>query len=133
MPAAGGKLFDCKVGLPDFCAPEIISASGIARATRYSVSWSVMVLTHMLLRGGEHPFNSGNLNPPLVARITQGLWPDSGRFVSYPPPQGVPPFISLHPEFQTLCRRTFDEGHSRPEDRPSLCEILQSLDRMGAK
>ncbi len=130
LPA--GKTYQCGVGVPTLTAPELLTASGPATATRQSVAWSVMVLIHMLLRDGEHPFNSANTTPRLVARITQGLWPDSGKFVAYPPPTRARPFALLPSEFQALCIRTFGDGHAQPSARPSLGEILDVLDRNGA-
>lgn len=128
---ANGKTNPCGVGLPEYMAPEQLSASGAPKATRETVVWSLMVHVHMLLRGGEHPFASANTSPRLVERIRQGLWPDSGKFVAYQPPRGAQPFNQIPADIQSLCRRTFGEGHGDPSLRPSPGEIVQAIDKLG--
>jgi DNA-binding helix-hairpin-helix protein with protein kinase domain len=130
---ANGKTNQCGVGLGEYLAPEQLSASGAPKTTRETAVWSLMVHVHMLLRGGEHPFNSANTSPKLVERLRQGLWPDSGKFVAYPPPRGAQPFNQLPAEIQWLCRRTFGEGHGDPSLRPSPGEIVQAIDKLGIK
>jgi DNA-binding helix-hairpin-helix protein with protein kinase domain len=125
-----GIQFHCGVGVPEFTAPQLLTATSSVVADRFSTAWSLMVLVHQLIRDGEHPFNSRNTQPPLVDRIIQGLWPDSGKFVNYPPPQGVRPLADYPPEFQLLCHRTFGDGHANPSARPSLNEIVNTLGKL---
>jgi DNA-binding helix-hairpin-helix protein with protein kinase domain len=125
-----GQQYQCVVGVPEYTAPELLTAPSRMLGDKFSTAWSVMMLVHQVLRDGEHSFNSANTTPPLEERIVQGLWPDSGKFVAYPPPPGARPFSNLPSEFQELCRRTFADGHSNPSARPTLCEIVQVLDKL---
>jgi len=124
-----GELFKCEVGIRDFLAPEILSNKTRERSPATD-SWSCGVVVHMLVRGGEHPYNSANLIPDLSSRIIQGIWPDSGRFPKYPPPGQAPRFDTLPSPLQCLFRQTFDAGHGDPTARPSITEWAQTLARM---
>ena len=88
-------------GLRDFLAPELISQKTRERS-KATDAWSCAVVVHMLVRAGEHPFNSANLDLDRATRIVQGIWPDSGRHPKYPPPGRSPRFDSIPKTIQRL-------------------------------
>ncbi len=132
-----GEHFKALYGIPSFQAPECLGQNfAYTPRTKQSDVFSLAIVVHMLLRGGEHPYNchyrGHGKRPDLLTRMRAGYWPDSGRHNDFAPPRNAPPFSAFPKPLQELFRRTFAEGHGDPSARPTVTEFancLQKLDR----
>lgn len=100
--------------------------------------WSLAVVLWMWLRDGESPFacrwTGPGRRPSDLQRIEQGLWPHSGKHPEVEPRRGATPFASLDRELQFLFTKAFEDGHARPEWRPTAADwaaAFARLDRRG--
>ncbi len=129
----GGAAFLCPVYTPEFTAPEL-HHQGLIKTERSleQDSFGLGVLVFLLLMGGVHPFTGIHLGqgepPPLFSRIASGDFPYSRNksAIIAPPPIAVP-FETLTPELQELFRQCFEDGHKKPEQRPTATTWRDAL------
>ncbi|WP_145382948.1 protein kinase domain-containing protein [Botrimarina mediterranea] len=139
MARAG--MLRCRVGTPDYLAPEIAALSDYASVNRdvRQDAFGVTAMVYQLLTAGVH-FCDGKAMvragewPPVdrSGRIAVGAW--HGTALASPrvrvqPPPGVIAYEGLGPELGGLFRRCFDEGMGDPNARPSLAGLQQALRR----
>jgi DNA-binding helix-hairpin-helix protein with protein kinase domain len=131
----------CRLGTPDYLAPEIAALSDYAsvdRDVRHD-TFAVTAIVYQLLTAGVH-FCDGKAEvspgewPPVdrSGRIALGAWHGSGKTsprVRVQPPGEVITYQSLGPELGRLFRRCFDDGMEDPNERPSLAELQHALRR----
>ena len=131
---AGGRVFRCLVGRPEFTSPELQGKSFRRRDRDVHCDYFALgVIEFRLLMEGNHPFSSGcsvsgtRLHPhELIAR---GLWPHRrGGVPGYPVRKACPPLSSLSAPLQEMMRRCFEEGCRNRAARPSPTEWVQVLD-----
>lgn len=128
---AGGTLYTTPRTRPEFQPPEMLNRVATERS-RFTDAWSVAIVVHMLVRGGEHPFQSvyvGSGKPPSQRdMIRDGRWIDEPGDRDFQAPRGVLPYRELPEQLRELFRQTFQVGHGNPPARPSVLEYLQCLD-----
>lgn len=130
---AGDTLYPTPRVRPEFQPAELVSSSSPqVERTQHTDAWSVAIVVHMLVRNGEHPFQSfyvGSGKPPsLREMICDGRWIDEPGHRDFKAPRGVLPYQELPASLQELFRRTFQTGHAVVKARPSVLEYLQCLD-----
>jgi serine/threonine protein kinase len=130
--ATSGKLFRCKVGKPEYTAPEIIDYkyADIDR-TQETDCFALGVMIFQLLMEGFHPYQArGRLvdNAPSPRdKIKLGIFPYNTGLKGIEPPEYAPSFNILAPEIQALFIRCFDAGHKDPSVRPTAKEWMAAL------
>ncbi len=130
---AGGRVFRCAVGKPEYSAPEIRGADfkQIDRTPEHD-NFALAVLIFQLLMQGTHPFAgrfTGQGEPETLARrIAAGHWP-FGRPPRgpYEPIPSAPPFAVLPFPVRELMRQCFEDGHARPSARPAADDWRRAL------
>ena len=129
VPNPNGETFRCRVGKPEFTAPELQSVrlSTIDRSEEHD-RFALAVMIFLLLMEGSHPFRGIGGPPQLDERIQQGLYPYSltGSSSIKTPPLN-PPFRNLHPEIQQLFQICFVDGFSHPYRRPRAAVWADAL------
>jgi serine/threonine protein kinase len=120
---ADGRVFPCRVGKPDFTAPEV-GRGGEGVHQPASDDFALAVLVCLLLLDGNHPFRSTWLlpgdPPPLEEKMARGLFPyASPPLPGIAPPPGAPDFATLPPEIANLLRQTFGPGIRDLAARPT--------------
>ncbi|MEM9954970.1 MAG: hypothetical protein AAF846_25405 [Chloroflexota bacterium] len=128
----GGQTFLCEVGKPEFTPAEVKNYQ-IVRHT-YHDNFGIAVLIFQLLMEGAHPF-LGN-NPRNSKPVSTADHIKAGQFLHSPnrnyadkPPHNVPKFAILHPKVRSLFIQAFEDGHSRPSQRPSALHWSQALEK----
>ncbi len=129
---AGDTLYPTPRVRPEFQPAELVTGSSAqVERTQHTDAWSVAVVVHMLVRNGEHPFQSvyvGSGKPPnLKDMIRDGRWIDEPGHRDFRAPRGVLPYQELPAPLQDLFRQTFQTGHAVAKVRPSVLEYLQCL------
>ena len=121
-----GRRFLCRVGRPEFTAPELLGAdwNTTVRAPSSDL-FALAIHLHQLLLEGNHPFDgvwSGAGDKPrrhVLAR--EGLWVHRGDPRLAPRPGVIG--IEILPEAMTnLFRRAFVDGAMNPRARPTAEE-----------
>ena len=132
-----GAVHRCRVGKPEFTAPELHKLDLDAQdRTQASDAFALAVLVFQLLLEGVHPFGGiwcGRGDPPdIAARIRRGRFPYRRTTrVLAPPPMGLPLRV-LPPRVRRLAWRTFTSGMRRPSRRPSPAEWQSALEEAEA-
>ncbi len=130
----GQLLFDAPVATPEYTPPEYYRG---VRPERQGAkeSWdrfSVAVIFYRLLFG-IHPF-TGSCLPPfdkcnsLDEMVKNGLFPNGKNALAFkvmPPPHQK--FRQVEASLQELFIQCFDEGHARPDARPTANEWCMAL------
>jgi len=132
-----GDILPCPVGKPEYTAPELSDQAeqykDIER-TPESDAFALGILLFELLMENTSPYQG--IGPALEdapsapAKLKKGLFPYLPKNRGANPPPSAPPFEILHPRLRDLFVRCFDEGHSRPNRRPSAeewADVLGSL------
>ncbi len=132
--AAGGRIFRCPVGKPEYTAPELIGKSfDTVDRTPATDNFGLSVMLFHFLMEGFHPFQArGRLveNAETTnAKIKLGHfpYPHPGKPEGVDPPGHAPPFEMLHPEIQRLFIRAFVDGHKDPSTRPTSRDWYDGL------
>ncbi len=133
---AGGALYRCNVGVPDYQPPELqtVDFSTIERLPEHDL-FGLAVMLFQLLFVGKHPF-SGVLPPGVAGTGAIGANVAAHRFFFHPqarrrglrPPPGSPTLGSVTPEIAELFTRAF---LGDPAQRPSAatwCRALEDIE-----
>ncbi len=130
---AGGQLYPCIVGKPEYTPPELQGKSfrQVKRSSEHD-HFGLGVLVFQLLMDGNHPFRSrwrGSGDPPsLEEKIQRGMFPYfTGASGPVAPPPTSLTLEALHPKVMALLRRCFVDGHRKPGSRPAPDEWKQVL------
>ena len=131
-----GVVFPCKVGKPEYTAPEI-QGQDFDNVTRHinHDRFALAVIIYQLLMEGMHPFSgvyTGAGEPLHVEdNITRGhfLHASGVNFlIPLQPRPGSLPWESLPENIRALFQRCFVDGHSDPSARPWAREWAEVLD-----
>lgn len=128
------RLYHCPVGTPEYTPRELMNKDfgSLERLPEHD-HFAMAVLIYQFLMA-QHPFSGGQYRGrgeaphETVQRIEQGLWL-YGRHGQYTPVRNDPPFNTLHPALQSLFKRCFDDGHTKPGARPSAKEWEVALEQ----
>lgn len=130
---ANGNVYRTPKYRPEFQAPEVLKSTGYTiDHTKQTDVWSLAVVLHMLLRGGEHPFNcvyvGAGKAPSQVEMIRDGRWIDEPGQRAFVAPRGMMPLAQLPIELGELFRRTFRDSHRDSAARPTVLEFIECLE-----
>ena len=124
------KIFPCRVGMPEYIAPEF---QGKAYASFNGGSeqdyFAMAVVLFQLLMEGMHPFSGsykyGNGVVNIAENIRKGLWPyDPKRESEFTIRPVSPAFGMLDPILQNLFIRCFRDG-AKKSKAPSYCNRVE--------
>ncbi len=133
---AGGALYRCNVGVPDYQPPELQTAdfASVERLPQHDL-FGLAVMLFQLLFVGKHPF-SGVLPPGVPGTGAIGANVAARRFFYHPharrrglrPPPGSPTLSAVTPEIANLFTRAFlGEPHQRPT-AATWCKALEDIE-----
>ena len=133
--SAGGRLFPCDVGVPQFTAPELQGRSfhGLHRTPDHDGFGLALLCFHLLFMG-RHPFAGryrGKGDMP-IERAIQELRFAFGRHAAsrqMEPPPHILPFAALPPAITDLFERAF-ASPSLAQGRPTARDWLQALEQL---
>ncbi len=131
VPKAGGGLFRCTVGKPEFTAPELQGRDfrQIDRAPAQD-NFALGVMIFHLLMEGVHPYagvwRGRGDPPPLEQRIKAGDCSYAGSSNVVPMPAAVP-YGNLPSSLKPLVTRCFGYGNKSAATRPSAREWRDAL------
>jgi DNA-binding helix-hairpin-helix protein with protein kinase domain len=129
---AKGRLFLCKVGVPEYTPPELQGRSfeGLQRTPNHD-RFGLAVMIFYLLFMGRHPFAGrfrGRGDMPLEKAIKECRFvyrkSMAGNYA--PPPQSLP-LETLTRDLECLFERAFAQSASQPPSRPAAREWATSL------
>ncbi len=130
---AGGALYRCNVGVPDYQPPELQTAdfAAVERLPQHDL-FGLAVMLFQLLFVGKHPF-AGVLPPGVAGTGAIGANVAAHRFFYHPqarrrgmrPPPGSPTLSAVTPEIAALFTRAF---LGAPHQRPSAAVWCQALE-----
>ena len=130
-----GRQFLCRVGRPEFTAPELAEVDlGIQAREKSSDLFALAVHIHLLLMAGNHPFlrgewSGGGEQPAALALARSGFWAGgpSSPLRTHP----LAPSVSFLPiEVQQMFERAFTLGARDPGARPTAVEWRGALSRI---
>ncbi|MCC8998503.1 MAG: hypothetical protein LM522_03235, partial [Candidatus Contendobacter sp.] len=132
---AGGRLFPCDVGVPQFTAPELQGRSfhGLQRTPDHDGFGLALLCFHLLFMG-RHPFAGryrGKGDMP-IERAIQELRFAFGRHAAsrqMEPPPHILPFAALPNSVTDLFERAF-ASPGLAQGRPAARDWLQALERL---
>jgi DNA-binding helix-hairpin-helix protein with protein kinase domain len=134
--AATGRRYFCRVGRPEFTAPELLQAdwSTTIREPASDI-FALAIHLYALLLEGEHPFRGvwdwEGEKPPVTELATRGIWAHLEGGPLLPRPAAIG--IDLLPDtIRGLFRTAFEHGSYSPGDRPSAGEWYQALRELEA-
>jgi DNA-binding helix-hairpin-helix protein with protein kinase domain len=136
--AATGTMYLCRVGRPEFTAPELLSQDwSVTVRERSSDMFALAIHLYALLLEGEHPFRGiwdwEGEKPEVTELAARGLWAslDGGPLLPRPAAIGIG---LLPPAIQQLFHTAFEHGAYSPAHRPgpdewhrALCELEDEL------
>ena len=133
-----GAVHRCRVGKPEFTAPELHRADlAVHERIPSADGFALAVLVFQLLMEGVHPFGGiwrGRGEPPDIAtRIRRGRFPYRWRTRSSAPPPMALGLEVLPPAVRRLVRITFTTGVRRPSRRPLPGEWVAALESAEAE
>jgi tetratricopeptide (TPR) repeat protein len=136
---SGSQVFRCRVGKMEYTSPELQNQNlpDVERRPAHD-NFGLAVLIFQLLMQGVHPFGGsftgGSVAGGLGDWIAEGWWPYSlERNVPFKPRPTAPPWDVLPAAVQALFLRCFDDGHRKPEQRPTAREWAQALTEVEAQ
>jgi DNA-binding helix-hairpin-helix protein with protein kinase domain len=130
-----GNQFLCRVGRPEFTAPELAGVDlGTHARDRQSDLFALAIHIHQLLMGGNHPFNRGSWTgpgeqPDAIVLAASGHWAGGPASLLRTHPL-APPVTFLPGEIQQLFSRAFTAGAHDPAVRPTAHEWRAALQRI---
>ncbi len=128
---ATGTIYRCRVGKPEYTAPELQGRYGEIDRTLATDRFALGVLLFQLLMEGTHPYQARGEAvedlPSSQQKISKGLFPYARGVRGVSPPAFAPPFDVLDPSLRKLFLRCFEEGHGDPAARPSAQEWYDTL------
>ncbi|UBF23730.1 hypothetical protein K9N68_18370 [Kovacikia minuta CCNUW1] len=125
-----GEVYPCLVGSEGFTPVELMGKDlATVEQTVFHDRFRLGIIIHLLLFG-DYPFKgkwvgSGD-SPPPNELLRKGYWPYAANSLVQPGPLTVPLRI-VHPEVQQCFLRCFNEGHSKPELRPTPADWVNAL------
>jgi DNA-binding helix-hairpin-helix protein with protein kinase domain len=128
-----GTTHRCKYAFPDYVPPELHSfdLADIDRTVDHEAFSLACIVFQLLVGPGIHPFAMRYMGAgkpfSLHDRVHLGIWPYAMKRHSDYAPRTDAPFELLHPILQSLMRQCFEDGHSRPHERPQPADLLQAL------
>jgi DNA-binding helix-hairpin-helix protein with protein kinase domain len=128
----GGREFLCRVGRPEYTAPELagIDLGAVARS-QSSDLFALAVHIHQLLMAGNHPFMRGTWTgdgeqPDAPTLAQTGHWAGGPASLLRTHPL-APPVSFLPGDIQQLFSRAFTSGVHDPGQRPTAGEWRSAL------
>lgn len=126
-----GEIYRCLVGSEGFTPVELMGKDfHITDQTEVHDRFRLAVIIYHLLFG-NHPFQGrwkGTEDSPDINQlICQGFWPYAPNSLIQLSPLTIPLNI-VHPEIQQCFKRCFNDGHTRPNLRPTAGEWVKALD-----
>ncbi|MEK0180709.1 helix-hairpin-helix domain-containing protein [Microcoleus anatoxicus] len=124
------KIYRCPVASQEY-TPREMFGKDLQKVDRsdFQDGFALGVIIWQLLFG-YHPFSgqwSGSGNPPNIDQlIEQGLWM-YGSSSKLRPGQLSMPINIIHPELRKLFYKCFNDGHSKPNARPSAADWETAL------
>ncbi|MCC3414001.1 MULTISPECIES: type IV pilin-like G/H family protein [unclassified Microcoleus] len=124
------KIYRCPVLSPEF-TPREMRGKDLQKVdmSDFQDGFALGVIIWQLLFG-YHPFSgdfSGSGNQPDIEQlIEQGLWM-YGSSSKLRPGKFSMPLNIIHPELQKLFRKCFNDGHNKPDARPSAADWEKAL------
>jgi DNA-binding helix-hairpin-helix protein with protein kinase domain len=120
--ATTGELYLCRVGRPEFTAPELLHEdwSTTPRAPSSDI-FALSIHLYALLLEGEHPFRGvwdwEGEKPSVTELSSRGIWAylEGGPLIPRPAAIGID---LLPPDIRQLFRTSFEHGAYSPEHRP---------------
>lgn len=129
-----GDRYLCRVGRLDFTPPELLNANWETTVRQPSSDlFALAIHVYQLLMEGEHPFRGtwkgtgDKPDAPILAR--QGDWAHKRGGPLSPRRRAISGDL-LPQEIETLFRRAFEDGASRPSRRPTALEWHTSLAKL---
>jgi DNA-binding helix-hairpin-helix protein with protein kinase domain len=122
---AGGRLFLCEVGVPQYTPPELQGHSfrGVRRTANHDRFGLALLIFHLLFMG-RHPFAGrfqGSGDMPIEQAIAEYRYAFShgaAALLMAPPPLTLP-LEQIAPELSELFERAFVRGSELPDARPT--------------
>ena len=129
--AASGALYLCRVGRPEYTAPELLHEDWTTTPREPSSDiFALSVHLYALLLEGEHPFRGvwdwEGEKPSVTELATRGIWAylEGGPLIPRPAAMGID---LLPPDIRRLFRTSFEHGAYSPEHRPGADDWHQAL------
>lgn len=133
---AGGALYRCNVGVPDYQPPELqtVDFSTVERLPQHDL-FGLAVMLFQLLFVGKHPF-SGVLPPGVAGTGAIGANVAAHRFFFHPqarrrglrPPPGSPTLGAVTPEIAELFTRAFLGDPARRPSAATWCRAMEDIE-----
>lgn len=119
------KIYRCPVASQEF-TPREMFGKDLQKVDRseFQDSFALGVIIWQLLFG-YHPFSgewSGSGNQPNIDQLIEQGWWMYGSSSQLRPGKLSMPLNIIHPELQQLFRKCFNDGHNKPNARPSAAD-----------
>ncbi|KAB2929225.1 MAG: hypothetical protein F9K25_11110 [Candidatus Contendobacter sp.] len=135
--SAGGRLFPCDVGVPQFTAPELQGQSfhGLRRTPDHDAFGLALLCFHLLFMG-RHPFagryrGKGDMPIERAIRECRFAFGRHAHTRQMEPPPHTLPFAALPATVTDLFERAFAPP-KLAQGRPGARDWLRALDQLGA-
>lgn len=124
------KIYRCPVASQEFTPREMFGKDlQIVDRSEFQDSFALGVIIWQLLFG-YHPFSgewSGSGNQPNIDQLIEQGWWMYGSSSQLRPGKLSMPLNIIHPEIQQLFRKCFNDGHNKPNARPSAADWETAL------
>lgn len=144
---AGGKIYRCTVGMPDYLPPELqkkmkggmtLVNAPLPTFTKETDLFGLATHIFRLLMNGALPFScavdsttamsQGSVTAPQpIDNIANNFFPYFDKRPGIVIPPYAPPFNILPADLQRLFLRAFKDGHGNPKARPTPIEWFNAL------
>jgi hypothetical protein len=135
--ASTGERFFCRVGRPEFTAPELAGVDW-AHTVRHPSSdlFALAIHLYQLLLEGEHPFRgrwrAAGEKPAVSQLASQGIWAHQQDGPLQPRRAAIGANL-LPAEIMNLLRRAFEDGATDPLARPTAAAWHDALDTLAGQ
>ncbi|MGD0558058.1 MAG: hypothetical protein ABSA93_24145 [Streptosporangiaceae bacterium] len=126
-----GEMYLCRVGRPEYTAPELLHEDwSVVPREPSSDIFAMSIHLYALLLEGEHPFRGvwdwEGEKPSVTELATRGIWAylEGGPLIPRPHAIGLD---LLPPDIRRLFRTSFEHGSYSPQHRPGADEWHQAL------